>query len=93
MAQPDDKRNMEQWAEWAGMSSRTLSRLFITDVHISFAQWRQQARLVQAIERLARGEAVARGRCTGLRHSKQLYCQVPAQFWGAARSVFFRQRV
>lgn len=59
LAQPEDKRTMEQWAEWAGMSSRTLSRLFITDVHISFAQWRQQARLVQALERLARGEAVA----------------------------------
>ena len=59
LAQPDDRRTLVQWATWAGMSSRTLSRLFMTDVHISFAQWCQQARLVHALEKLARGEPVA----------------------------------
>lgn len=39
------------------LSPRTLSRLFLVETAVSFAQWRQQARLVHALERLARGEA------------------------------------
>lgn len=59
LAGPQDARTLAQWAQWAGLSSRTLSRLFLAEAGISFAQWRQQARLVHALERLARGEAVA----------------------------------
>ncbi|MFH0131378.1 AraC family transcriptional regulator [Variovorax sp. VaC1] len=58
-AQPEDGRTMDEWARWAGLSARTLSRLFLAETSVSFAQWRQQARLVHALERLARGEAVA----------------------------------
>jgi AraC-like DNA-binding protein/mannose-6-phosphate isomerase-like protein (cupin superfamily) len=59
LAQPDDRRTLAQWATCAGMSPRTLGRLFMDDVQISFAQWCQQARLVHALEKLARGEPVA----------------------------------
>ncbi|WAC74247.1 helix-turn-helix transcriptional regulator [Roseateles sp. SL47] len=59
ISEPGDRRTLVQWAEWAGMSSRTLSRLFMADLQVSFAQWCQQARLVHALERLAEGEAVA----------------------------------
>jgi AraC-like DNA-binding protein len=57
--QPENGRTLEEWAQWAGLSPRTLSRLFLAETAVSFAQWRQQARLVHALERLARGEAVA----------------------------------
>lgn len=57
--QPDDNRTLDEWAEWAGMSERTLSRLFKVETGTSFAQWRQQARLTHALERLAQGESVA----------------------------------
>ena len=57
--QPESTRTLDAWAHWAGLSPRTLSRLFLTETAVSFAQWRQQARLVHALERLARGEAVA----------------------------------
>lgn len=57
--QPENGRTLDEWAHWAGLSPRTLSRLFLTETAVSFAQWRQQARLVHALERLARGEAVA----------------------------------
>ncbi|MGT2504995.1 AraC family transcriptional regulator [Cupriavidus basilensis] len=56
---PDDHRSLVEWADWAGMSPRTLSRLFLGETGLSFAHWRQQARLTLALERLARGEAVA----------------------------------
>lgn len=59
LARPEDDRTLEAWADWAGLSPRSLSRLFLAEVQLSFAQWRQQARLVHALERLACGEAVA----------------------------------
>lgn len=59
LAQPHSTRSLEAWARWAGLSSRTLSRLFRHETGCSFVQWRQQARLTRALERLAAGEPVA----------------------------------
>lgn len=56
---PHDARDLGGWASWAGMSARTLSRLFRHETGCSFAQWRQQARLTRGLERLAAGEPVA----------------------------------
>ncbi|MEO8780287.1 MAG: helix-turn-helix transcriptional regulator [Rhodanobacter sp.] len=57
--QPRDTRGLDAWATWAGLSARTLSRLFRTETALSFAQWRQQARLSRALEHLAEGMPVA----------------------------------
>lgn len=59
LATPGDNRTLEQWAAWAGLSPRTLSRLCQAELGSSFARWRQQAGLVHALEGLARGESVA----------------------------------
>lgn len=59
LATPDDARTLADWADWAGLSPRTLSRRFTAELGVSFALWRQQARLVHGIEALARGDAVA----------------------------------
>jgi AraC-like DNA-binding protein len=53
-----DNRRLEQWAAWAGLAPRTLSRRFVAETGLSFAQWRQQARLLRALERVADGVAV-----------------------------------
>ncbi len=58
LEQPHDNRSLEEWATWAGLSARSLSRLFRQETALSFAQWRQQARLTRALERLADGESV-----------------------------------
>lgn len=59
LVQPHNTRSLEAWASWAGLSARSLSRLFRSETGCSFAQWRQQARLSRALERLAVGEPVA----------------------------------
>lgn len=59
LGRPDDARTLDEWAAWAGLSARTLSRLFIAETGSSFAQWRQQACLTRALERLAQGDSVA----------------------------------
>lgn len=55
---PADPRTREQWAAWAGLSARTLSRLFQEEVQISFAHWREQAVLMAAMEQLTQGASV-----------------------------------
>jgi AraC-like DNA-binding protein len=57
-ADPSDKRPLGAWARPAGASARTLARLFVRETGLSFAHWRQQARLLHALERLAAGESV-----------------------------------
>jgi AraC-like DNA-binding protein len=53
-----DSRRLEEWAEWAGLSPRTLSRRFSAETGMSFAQWRAQARLLHALELVAEGISV-----------------------------------
>ena len=50
---PADRRDLSQWARLAGASSRTLSRLFARETGMTFGAWRQQARLLKALEWLA----------------------------------------
>jgi AraC-like DNA-binding protein len=55
---PASLRSQRDWAVWAGLSPRTLSRRFLQETGISFALWRQQARVLRSLEGLSRGEAV-----------------------------------
>ncbi|GGP27951.1 AraC family transcriptional regulator [Silvimonas amylolytica] len=48
-----NSRNLEDWAAWAGLSPRTLSRHWWAETGMTFAQWRQQARLLRALELIA----------------------------------------
>ncbi|HEF5782998.1 TPA: helix-turn-helix transcriptional regulator [Burkholderia multivorans] len=53
-----DNRRLEDWARWAGLGARTLSRRFVAETGLTFAQWRQQARLMRALEKVADGVPV-----------------------------------
>ncbi|SEA56082.1 AraC-type DNA-binding protein [Desulfuromusa kysingii] len=55
---PCDTRTLESWAKIAGPTERTLARLFPKGTGMSFRQWRQQARLIEALCLLARGMPV-----------------------------------
>jgi len=58
IADPADERVLEQWANWAAVSSRTLSRRFVTETGFNFTAWRQRARLMRSLEMLAAGVPV-----------------------------------
>jgi len=49
---------LDQWAARVGASSRTLARLFVKETKLTFASWRQQLRLLVALEALAHGQSV-----------------------------------
>lgn len=59
LAQPGANLSLPELASLACMSVRTLSRLFLAETGMSIGQWRQQAQLLHALERLAAGDAVA----------------------------------
>jgi len=57
---PADSRSLEEWSKGAGASERTLARLFRDETGMTFGAWRQQVRLVAALERLAGGQPVTK---------------------------------
>lgn len=59
LAQPQDARTLDEHADRVGASGRTLRRLFQQELGMSFAEWRQQVRLMEALARLSEGGAVA----------------------------------
>lgn len=55
---PEQHYNMQYWEQQLGISSRTLARRFNAETNMTYSQWRQQAKLLNALQRLAQGEAV-----------------------------------
>src|SRR3546814_10853476 len=54
----DDMKTLQEWAKELGYDQRTLHRLFMQELGMSFLQWRQQAKLLAALEWLAEGRQV-----------------------------------
>ena len=57
-ADPGERDGLDAWAKKAGASARTLARLFVKETGLTFGAWRQQARLLKALEWLAEGRLV-----------------------------------
>ena len=55
---PGAHRSIDDWAQGAGASGRTLMRLFPKETGLPFRQWVQQVQLADAFLRLARGDSV-----------------------------------
>jgi len=55
---PGDQRPLEDWATTINTSARTLARRFQSETGLSFGAWRQQARVLEAMGRLANGAPV-----------------------------------
>jgi AraC-like DNA-binding protein len=60
LANPADGRGLEELARRCGASGRTLARLFAKQTGMSFAVWRRQLRLLEAVDRLGQGQAVTK---------------------------------
>ena len=58
MATPGDARDLEDWAQVSGASSRTLARLFRRETGLSFREWRARLRLMAGLQKLAAGDSV-----------------------------------
>jgi AraC-like DNA-binding protein len=55
---PDDRATVDEWAARVGVTAKTIHRLFARDTGLTFGQWREQSRLLSALQRLARGDKI-----------------------------------
>ncbi|WP_200843962.1 helix-turn-helix transcriptional regulator [Pantoea sp. 18069] len=55
---PDDTSTLADWAAQAQIDGKTIQRLFAAQTGMTFGRWRQQARLLRALELLAGGDKV-----------------------------------
>ena len=58
LADPADQRTLEKLCEDCGASKRTIQRVFLEETRMNFGKWRQQLRLLHALQLLASGEKV-----------------------------------
>ncbi len=57
-ANPADQRTLEKLCADCGASKRTIQRVFLEETKMTFNKWRQQLRLLHAMQRLAAGDKV-----------------------------------
>lgn len=58
LADPSDKKPKAEWAAYIGMSERSMSRLLMDEIGMSFGRWRRQLHVILALQRLTKGESV-----------------------------------
>jgi AraC-like DNA-binding protein len=57
-ANPGNQKTLEKLCADCGASKRTIQRLFLEETKMTFNKWRQQLRLLHAMQRLAAGDKV-----------------------------------
>ena len=86
---PDEQTTALEWALRMGVDPKTVHRVFLRETGLSFARWRQQARLLRAVELLARGERIVDIALeVGYRSPTAFSTMFQRQF-GCSPSVFF----
>jgi AraC-like DNA-binding protein/quercetin dioxygenase-like cupin family protein len=86
---PDDASTLQDWAVRLGVDAKTIQRLCRRELGMTFGNWRQQIRLVRALERLAHGEkvidvALSQGYASPSAFTamfKKRFGQLPSQFF------------
>ncbi|PXW23325.1 AraC family transcriptional regulator [Paraburkholderia caballeronis] len=58
LADPADKSTSGEWASHIGMSERSMSRLLLQELGMSFGHWRRQMHVILALQRLTKGDSV-----------------------------------
>ncbi len=80
---------IDRWADRIGMARRTLTRRFAAETGLSFAVWRQQARLLKAVELLSLQESVTAVALTVGYSSVSAFIEAFRKHFGATPARFF----
>lgn len=86
----DDTKTLGSWAKDLDCDERTLHRLFIQEVGMSFVQWRQQAKLLAALEWLAQGRPILRIALDLGYQSQSAFTAMFRRTLGVPPSAFFK---
>jgi AraC-like DNA-binding protein/mannose-6-phosphate isomerase-like protein (cupin superfamily) len=58
LTDPTDKTSIGEWAIRIGMSERSMTRLLMQEIGMSFGRWRRQLHVILSLQRLSKGESV-----------------------------------
>jgi len=86
----DDTSTLADWAVALDVDAKTIQRLFARETGMTFGQWRQQARLLHALERLALGDKVVDIALALGYDSPSAFATMFKRQFGATPSAFFR---
>ena len=87
---PEDNSTVADWGLHLGVDEKTIQRLFRKETGMTFGQWRQQARLMQALERIALGERIIDVAGTLGYDSPSAFASMFKRQFGTTPSQFFR---
>lgn len=90
LAQPADTATAADWAARVGVGAKTIHRLFVKETGMSFAQWREQARLLLALRRIAEGERIIDIAFDCGYASQSAFSAMFRRHFGAPPSAFYR---
>ena len=90
MSHTDDASTAEQWARRLKLTSKTVHRLFAKETGMTFGEWRQQARLLFALERLARGARVVDVALDAGYASQSAFTAMFRRHFGVPPNAFYR---
>lgn len=89
LAAPDDNRTIDEWARTLDVSEKTFHRWFQRETGLTFGRWRQQARLLLALKRLAHGEKIL---AVAMNHgytSQSAFAAMFKRHFGVVPSAFY----
>lgn len=87
---PGDNSTLADWRARLGLDEKTIQRLFRKGTGMTFGQWRQQARLLLALERIAVGEKIIDVAGALGYDSPSAFATMFKKQFGATPSQFFR---
>jgi len=87
---PDDQATLADWAAELEVDPKTVQRLFFRETGMTFGQWRQQARLLHGLERLALGDKVVEVALALGYESPSAFATMFKRQFGGTPSAFFR---
>ena len=90
LTDPSESRTLQQLCKVVGAGKRTVERLFLDDVGITFGKWRQQLRLMRAMQLLAEGENVTRSALEAGYGTPSAFISMFRKILGTTPAVYFR---
>lgn len=89
-ADPAESGSLDHLSRGSGASKRTIERIFLAETKMSFRQWRQQYRLLHAMQTLASGEKVTTAALDAGYSSPSAFIAIFRRQFGATPARYFK---
>lgn len=88
---PDNMKTLQQYADELGCSARTLHRLFLEEMGMSFTVWRHHAKLLLALKWLTQGRSILSIALDLGYQNQSAFTAMFRKYLGTSPSQFYRE--